>query len=429
MADTLNIAIAGLGTVGVGVFKLLTEKSGLLTQRCGKSLVIKAVSSRSKDKDRGISLSNVAWYDDPLTLVENNQIDVIVELIGGSEGVAYQLCEKALQQGKHVVTANKALIALHGEKLATIAEQNNVSLCFEASTAGGIPIIKAIKEGLAANEYYKITGIMNGTCNYILTEMKSTNRSFDDVLQEAQAKGYAETPPDLDIDGIDTAHKLAILTSLAYGVPVNFDHVYTEGIRDITLQDIECTEQFGYSIKLLGITQRTEQGIEQRVHPCLVSKNSPMAAINGAQNAVLVECDTLGPALFTGAGAGEGPTASSVVADLMDIASDCCRPPFGRSVSNMEQSNYCTIAQHTGAYYIRLNVKDQPGVLATITQQLADRNIGVEEVIQHAVPDENTAQIALTTHPISEQSINDALQHLAALDTVLEPPHMIRIEA
>ncbi len=428
MPETLHIGIVGLGTVGVGTYKILTQNKELLSVRCGKKLEISAVSSRDASKDRGIDLSGVRWFKDPLEMATSPEIDIVVELIGGEDGIAYDLCKAALQNGKHFVTANKALIAKHGLELAKLAEGNSVALMFEAAVAGGIPILKSLREGLAANNYHRISGIINGTCNYILSAMKQDKRSFEDVLKEAQELGYAETPPDLDIDGIDTAHKLAIMSSIAYGIQVSFEDVHVEGIRNVSLDDVQYAHELGYVIKLLGIANKLGDKIEQRVHPCLVEKHVPIACIDGALNAIYVECDALGEALFTGAGAGEGPTASSVVADILDIASGRDSPAFGRKVDALEKGEFVDINHHEGEYYVRFNVQDKPGVLASITSALSAENIGFERVLQNAHEASNTAQIALTTHKISEAAIQKALQNIAQMDYVIESPHLIRIE-
>lgn len=427
MTERLRVGIAGLGTVGLGTYKLLSENAELIRKRCGKSIEVVAVSSRDRSRDRGISLDGLTWYDDARELANDPAVDVVVELIGGSEGVAYELVASALNQGKSVVTANKALIAVHGNELAELAESHNVALLFEAAVAGGIPILKALREGLAANRITRVAGIMNGTCNYILTAMKKEGRQFDDVLAEAQKLGYAETPPDLDVDGIDTAHKLAIITALAYGCPVNFNAIYTEGIRNITPLDMTYAKELGYVIRLLGVTTQTDHGIEQRVHPCLVPKSSPLAGINGVLNAVLAECNALGAALLTGAGAGEGPTASSVVADIMDIAAGRDGKPFMIPVAELEAQPFASIDQHQGEYYVRLRVKDRSGVLAEITSLFRDNKIGVGKILQNDA-DGEAAHIAITTHDVCETDIQKVLAQLREMEYVLETPRMIRIE-
>lgn len=427
MSAEINIAIAGLGTVGAGVVSLLQENAALHNSRSGASIRISAVSARDKSKNRGVDLSGIAWADHPLELVERDDVDVIVELIGGEDGIALDLCRKALEAGKHVVTANKALIAKHGNSLAQIADTMNVSLLCEAAVAGGIPILAALRNGLAANRYTRIAGIMNGTCNYILSQMQLHGSNFDDVLADAQAKGYAETPPDLDIDGIDAAHKLAILASTAYGTKVDFDGVFVEGIRNITAQDIALADELGYTIRLLGIAEPTDDGVLQRVHPCLVPLDSMLGQIHDAMNAIEVQCDALGPAVLTGAGAGAGPTASAVVADLLTIARGIPAHCFGVAADQLQPANSADMDAHIGESYIRLKVRDESGVLANITSQLNNNDIGIETIIQHA-DDAGAADIAIITHEASESAISNLINQLVEYDAVLEKPHRIRVE-
>ena len=329
MSKPLKIALAGLGTVGAGLVRLLQENSAALGQRCGRPIRISAVSARDRSKDRGIVLDDtVTWFDDPVAMAREADADVIVELIGGADGVALALCEAAFAAGRHIVTANKALIAHHGISLGEAAEAQNLSLGYEAAVAGGIPIIKALREGLAGNAISGLYGILNGTCNYILSTMRETGREFADVLADAQKLGYAESDPSFDVDGIDTAHKLAILTSVAFGCRINFEDIAVEGIRHVTALDIRFAEELGYRIKLLGITLRTKDGVEQRVHPCMVRQESPIAHVDGVSNAIVAEGNFAGSSVYQGAGAGAGPTASAVAADLVDIARGSRRPVF-----------------------------------------------------------------------------------------------------
>ena len=314
MGKVFKVAIAGLGTVGGGAVKLLKQNAEEISNRCGKKVEIVALCSRRKTHiNVDFDVSDIPWYDDAVQMAKEVDADAIVELIGGSEGVAREVCETAIKSGKSLVTANKALLAMHGNELAKLADDNNVNIAYEAAVAGGIPIIKSIREGLAGNKILSISGILNGTCNYILTTMKETGRGFDDVLAEAQAKGYAEADPSCDVDGIDTAHKTAILAALAFGVPIDFGNTYVEGIRKISARDIANADEFGYKIKLLGIAKVSDKGIEQRVHPCFVPKDEPIANVDGVFNAVVVKGDFVGTSLFAGRGAGERPTASSVV--------------------------------------------------------------------------------------------------------------------
>ena len=310
MNKPLKIAVAGLGTVGAGTMKLLFEQARLIERRCGRAITVTAVSARDRNKDRGVSLEGITWYDDPAGMAAEADAGVVVELIGGSEGVAKRLCETAIASGRHVVTANKALLAHHGTALARAAEGAGVTLAYEAAVAGGIPIIKALREGLAANGVNRVYGILNGTCNYILSVMRESGRKFEGVLAEAQSLGFAEADPGFDVDGIDTAHKLAILASVAFGGKLNFDAVYIEGIRNISPLDIRFAEELGFRIKLLGIARMTEHGVEQRVHPCMVPLNAPIAHIENVFNAVVADGDFVGTTMYEGHGAGAGPTAS-----------------------------------------------------------------------------------------------------------------------
>ncbi len=325
----MTIAVAGLGTVGAGVIRVLDTRAELLTRRCGRELKVVAVSARDRSKDRGIALGACEWYDDAAEMAGKADAEVVIELIGGSDGIAKSVVDCALDAGRHVVTANKALLAHHGTELARAAEGAGVALAYEAAVAGGIPIVKAIREGLAANSFDRVYGILNGTCNYILSTMRETGRGFDDVLAEAQALGYAEADPAFDVDGVDTAHKLAILASLAFGTEVDFDSIYTEGIRHVSPLDFEFAQELGYRIKLLGIARRTPSGIEQRVHPCMVPLADPIAHIEDVFNAVVVDGDAVETTMYEGRGAGQGPTASAVVADVVDIARGRWAPAFG----------------------------------------------------------------------------------------------------
>jgi len=325
----LKIAVAGLGTVGAGTLKLLQDQAELLAERGGRRIVVTAVSARDRRRDRGVELSAVRWYEDATAMAADPEIDVVVELIGGADGIARQVVDAALDHGKHVVTANKALMAHHGTRLAARAEERSLALSFEAAVAGGIPVIKALREGLAGNRLERVYGILNGTSNYILTTMRETGREFAEVLAEAQKLGYAEADPSFDIDGVDAAHKLAILASVGFGRPVDLAGVYAEGIRHVSRLDIDFAEELGYRIKLLGIARRTEDGLEQRVHPCMVSRATPIAAVEGVFNAVVAEGDFVGRVVLEGRGAGAFPTASSVAADLVDIAAGRRVAPFG----------------------------------------------------------------------------------------------------
>src|SRR5215471_6935187 len=375
MNGPLRIGIAGLGTVGAGVVKLLAEHGRLLAVRGGRPLELVAASARSKGKKRDIDLSGVRWESDPMALARAADIDVVVELIGGSDGIALRLAQTVLRSGKHVVTANKALLAMHGAELAELAESKGRILAFEAAVAGGIPIIKALREGLVGNRVGRLYGILNGTCNYILTTMRETGRDFAQVLAEAQAAGYAEADPSFDVDGIDAAHKLAILTGAAFGARVNFGGIHVEGIRRVTSMDIGFAEELNHRIKLLGLARETPYGIEQRVHPCLVPLEAPIAHIEGVFNAVAIEGDFVGKTMFQGRGAGQGPTASAVVADIIDVARGRHMPAFVVPANRLADKKAAPMARHVGAYYIRLMVQDRPGVIAAIAKALAEERI------------------------------------------------------
>ncbi len=429
MADPLRIAIAGLGTVGAGTLRLLNEHVETLAARAGRPLTVTAVSARNKSKDRGVSVEGLAWFDDPVAMAREAEADAVVELIGGEDGPAKAVCEAALAAGRHVVTANKALMAVHGSALADAAEQAGAALNFEAAVAGGIPIVKALREGLAGNEITRVYGILNGTCNYILTEMREQRRSFEDVLAEAQSLGYAEAEPSMDVDGIDAGQKLALLASLAFGTRVNFAGVYTEGIRQISLLDIDYAEELGYRIKLLGSARQTDHGLEQRVYPCMVDQRFPIAHVEGAYNAVVAIGDFVGDTMFQGLGAGAGPTASAVVADLVDIARGRGAPTLGISAGDLVEAPEAELGRHRGGYYVRLMVSDRPGVIADVTAVFRDENVSIESMIQRARSETEAVPVVLNMHECEEAAMQRALSRIAALDSVLEQPTMIRIES
>ena len=424
----LRIGVAGLGTVGVGTVRLLAEHADLLAQRCGRRLEVAAVSARERNRDRGVDVSEARWYDDAQGLAADADIDVVVELIGGADGVALDLCRAAIKAGKHVVTANKALIAGHGSELAALAESAGVALGYEAAVGGGIPIVKALREGLAANRVDRVYGILNGTCNYILSAMRESGRDFAEVLAEAQRLGYAEADPGFDVDGVDSAHKLAILASLAFGCRLDFDAVHIEGIRHVSPLDIDYALELGYHIKLLGIAGLTERGLEQRVHPCMVSVDVPIAHVDGVFNAVVAEGDFVDRTMFSGRGAGAGPTASAVVADLVDIARNRILPVFGIPAGELADIPAASMENHFGAYYIRLMVVDRPGVMADVTAALRDAEVSVEALIQRGRNPGDVVPVVLTTHETEERAMRQALSRIGELDTVVEAPHMIRIE-
>jgi len=428
----LRVGIAGLGTVGAGVVRVLTTNADLIAARAGRPVVVTAVSARDRSRARGIDVSDLRWHDDPAALAADPDVDVVVELIGGAEGAARRLVESALECRRPVVTANKALIAVHGGALAAQAERAGVALAFEAAVAGGIPVIKALREGLAADRLLRIGGILNGTCNYILTAMRETGRDFATVLAEAQALGYAEADPSTDVDGIDAAHKLAILAALAFGRPVEFESVFVEGIRGVGAIDISFASELGYRIKLLGIARRTEDGVETRVHPCLVPVGAPIAQVDGVFNAVVAEGEFVGRLMLEGRGAGAGPTATAVVADLIDIARGSLVPAWGASSESLSRLTSVPMTQCRGDYYLRLTVHDQPGVIAEITAVLRDCGVSLKSMLQHGEGrgvSAGTVPIVLVTHETQESAMREAVSRIGALPVVTERPTMIRIEA
>ena len=424
---TLRVGIAGLGTVGGGVVKLLAAQAGLITARVGQEIKVTAVSARSR-RDRGFSLDGFTWHDGPVALAADPDVDVVVELIGGSDGPAKALAEAAIAAGKPVVTANKAMLAMHGPELAALAEARGVTIAYEAAVAGGIPVIKVLREGLAGNGVSRVAGILNGTCNYILTTMREEGRDFADVLADAQKLGYAEADPSFDVDGIDAAHKLAILAGLAFGARIDFAALHIEGIRRISDLDISFAQELGYRIKLLGIAERKEDGISLRVHPAMVPLSRPLATVDGVFNAVQLEGDFSGPVFLRGRGAGEGPTASAVVADLVDIARGVRIPVWGQAATSLAPARVLPMAAHEGAYFLRLMVVDQPGVLADVTAILRDHGISLESMLQNGRKPGESVPIVLVTHETSEAAVNGALARIAKLPSVLEEPALIRIE-
>jgi homoserine dehydrogenase len=428
MTRPLSVGVAGLGTVGAGVLQLLRDNADIVTARAGRPIAITAVSARDRTRDRGVELGGLRWFEDAVALAGDDAVDVVVELIGGADGPARALVEAALAAGKPVVTANKALMAVHGAELAAEAERAGVVLAFEAAVAGGIPVIKALREGLAGNRIFRVAGILNGTCNYILTVMRERGREFAEVLAEAQKLGYAEADPSFDIDGIDAAHKLAILAALAFGRPVAFDAVHVEGIRHVSALDIAFATELGYRIKLLGIARCTEAGIEARVHPCMVPAAAPIARVEGVFNAVVAEADFAGRVMLEGRGAGAGPTASAVVADLIDIARGRATPVWGAASGHLSDAPSVPMGAHVGAYYLRLMVVDRPGVIADVTAVLRDQGVSLESMLQRGRSPGEVVPVVLVTHETREAAMRAALDRIAALDAVLERPALIRIE-
>lgn len=427
MSQALKVALAGLGTVGGGTAALLAEQAELLALRAGRPIELVAAANLEKPKD--VPLGTAAFFTDARRMVAESQFDVLVELIGGAQGIALDIAKAALAKGRSVVTANKAMIAHHGVELATLAEANGASLAFEASVGGGIPIIKTLREGLAGNRIRSVMGILNGTCNYILTTMRASGRDFADVLAEAQKLGYAEADPGFDIDGIDTAHKLAILTSLAFSTPVAIDKVACEGIRHVSALDIQYADELGYRIKLLGVARQTGQGIAQRVYPAMVPLSFPLAHVDGVFNAIVTEGDFVGRSVLEGRGAGARPTASAVVADLVDLARGRSVPAFGVPVTALETQPAAPNEAHASAYYIRLMVKDQPGVFADIAAALRDEKVSMEQIIQRGRSPGATVPVVMTVHETVEAAMLRALARIGNLAALAEPPRLIRIEA
>jgi homoserine dehydrogenase len=434
MAEALRVGIAGLGTVGASVARVLRDKAAELTRQCGRDIVVTAVSARDPKRDRGIDLSAAKWFDDPIKLAEKADIDVFVELIGGDEGPARQSVKAALEAGRHVVTANKALLAKHGVALAEIAEKKGVLLNYEAAVAGGIPVIKTMREAMAGNAVTRVFGILNGTCNYILTRMEAEGISFDACLKDAQRLGYAEADPTFDIEGHDTAHKLSILTSLAFGTKIAANDIYMEGISNITQADIRAAGDLGYRIKLLGVAQRTDSGIEQRVHPTMVPTASVIAQVHGVTNAVAIETDILGELLLSGPGAGGNATASAVIGDIADIAKSRPgfqhAPVFGWPAKELKPYKKALMRSHAGGYFIRLTVHDRTGVFAAIAKRMADNDISLESIVQQAAGSETQAQktVILVTHETTEAAVRKAVEGITKDGHLTDKPQVIRIE-
>ena len=426
MTSPLKIAIAGLGTVGGGVVKALTQRQAALATQAGRGIEIVAASARDPRKKRDFEVGN--WVADPLALATSDA-DVVVELIGGDEGVARQLVEAALENGKHVVTANKALLAKHGKPLAELAEKKNLQLKFEAAVAGGIPIVGILREALIAHGVDAVKGILNGTCNYILTEMEVSGRGFAEVLKDAQAKGYAEADPTLDIGGGDTAHKLALLASLAFGTAPDLANLKVEGIEQITAADIGFASEFGFRIKLLGVARQTASGIDQRVHLAMVRARTPLANVDGAANGVVVDAGAAGSFFFSGRGAGEAPTASAVVSDIVEIARGSFGPVFGRPAANLKALTPADSGAALSAYYLRFEVLDVPGVLAEIAGRLSEANVSIESMIQRGRAPGESVAIVMITHESPQNAVERALKAIAASDKVRARPCMIPMEA
>jgi homoserine dehydrogenase len=426
--EPLKIAVAGLGNVGIGVVKILKKHKQLIMERAGREVKIIAVSAKSRKKERGVDLTQFEWVEDAREFANMDTVDVIVELIGGEDGIAYELCRNSLSNEKSVVTANKAMIAHRGAELASLAQDKNVSLRFEAAVAGGIPIIKAIGEGLAANELNLVYGIMNGTTNYMLSQMEATGRSYDEILSETAALGYLEADPALDLDGIDAAHKLAILSSVAFGVKTDFENIYIEGIRKIETIDIDYAKELGFRIKLLGITKYQGGKLSQRVHPVMIDKKLPIAQVMDGFNALVVDGDFIDKTFYQGRGAGEGPTASAVVADLIDIARGNKVHAFYKPADKLVAATSVSIDQHEGEYYIRLHVTDTTGVIADIAIILKEASISLDSMIQKGTQQDGSVFVIMVTHDTTETIMKDTLNRINNLPSVIDTPLSIRIE-
>jgi homoserine dehydrogenase len=435
MVAPLRIGVAGLGTVGAAVVTMIGRERAMLAARCGRPVEIVAVCARSRAKKRGVDLRRMRWFSDPLKLAVDPDIDLFVELMGGAGEPAKSAVEAALASGKAVVTANKALLAKHGVALARMAEKQKVALNFEAAVCAAVPAIKTLREGLAGNRIRRVYGILNGTCNYMLTRMEQEKLPFEECLKDAQRLGYAEADPSFDIEGHDTAQKLSILASLAFGTQVNQAAVYVEGITSITPQDLAAADELGYRIKLLGVAVRTAKGIEQRVHPTMVRKDSPIAAVMGVTNALAIDADGIEPITLAGPGAGGMATASAVVADIADVARGLRAAPFGRPVAQLAVSRKAPMERHEGGYYIRLLARDLPGTAATIATRLAQQKISLESIVQRhgegAPPPgsgKGAVPVILITYATTEDAVRKALAAVGRDKVISGKPQVIRIE-
>ncbi|AAV89107.1 homoserine dehydrogenase [Zymomonas mobilis subsp. mobilis ZM4 = ATCC 31821] len=422
MVQGLRIALAGLGTVGCGVLKLLKDNADLIERRTGRKIEVIAISARNKNRDRGIDLSRYDWVDDVVDLPKRDDIDLVIELIGGSEGPALELARACLKKGIALITANKAMIAHHGMELAELAESSQIPFAYEAAVAGGIPIIKGVKEGAAANEISQIFGILNGTSNFILTTMEKDKRGFEDVLAEAQALGYAEADPTFDIEGIDAAHKLAILSTLAFGTKLDFDSVKTSGIQTVTLSDMQKAAQMGYKIRLIGQAKKNTQGLFQKVSPCLVPCHHPLAQADGSLNAVVAQGNQVGRLLFEGAGAGAGPTASAVVADLVDIARGGYATPFGIPVQYLEKADTDKADNDKQSVYIRLSIANTAQAVSKLVVLLADADISLESLNQQEGQDQETSDVILVTKACTSEAIENLVKAFNGLAEIKSVP-------
>lgn len=426
MSDPLRLGIAGLGTVGVGVVKIIRQQAALLTARTGRQIAISAVSARSKGRDRGVNINDYAWENDPVALSTRDDVDVFVELMGGEDGPAKAATEAALKAGKDVITANKAMLAVHGQALAELAEAEGRVIRYEAAVAGGIPVIKTLMEGLAGNEITRVMGVMNGSCNYILTRMEDSGNTYQEIFAEADGLGYLEADPQLDVGGIDAAHKLAIISAIAFGAQVDFDGIQLEGIERVSIEDIRAAADMGYKIKLLGVTQITGRGLEQRMQPCLVPQSSPLGQLEGGTNMVVLEGDAVGQIVMRGAGAGEGPTASAVMGDVCDIARGVRGPVFGQPAATLKQTPAAT-SQLAAPYYLRMDLVDKPGALAKIATVLGEAGVSINRMRQY---DHTTtlAPVLIVTHKTTQADIETALASMDSTGVLAGAPVALRIE-
>ncbi|MCR8826288.1 homoserine dehydrogenase [Pseudosulfitobacter koreensis] len=427
MSQPLRLGIAGLGTVGMGVVKIVRQQAALLTARTGREITISAVSARTKDKDRGISLGDYAWETDPVALAKRDDVDLFLELMGGEDGPAKDATEAALAAGKHVVTANKAMLAMHGQSLAEQAEAAQRSLKFEAAVAGGIPVIKVLTEGLAGNGITRVMGVMNGSCNYILTRMETAGLTYQEVFAEADGLGYLEADPQLDVGGIDAAHKLAILSSIAFGTRVDFAGIELEGIERISIEDIRAAADMGFKIKLLGVAQKTGRGLEQRMQPCLVPDTSPLGQLQGGTNMIVLEGDAVEQIVLRGPGAGAGPTASAVMSDVCDIARGFSLPVFGQPASTLEAATPA-LSVLPAPYYLRMGLVDKPGALAKIAAALGEAGVSIERMRQYGHADAEAAQVLIVTHKTTRASLDVAVEAMEGTGVLASAPVALRIE-
>ena len=425
-AAPLRLGIAGLGTVGVGVLKMIHKNAKIISLRTDRDIVVTAVSARSRSKDRGVDLSGFAWEDDPVALAKRDDVDIFVELMGGHEGPAKDATEAAIAAGKDVVTANKAMLAVHGQSLALAAEAAGQVIRFEAAVAGGIPVVKALTEGLAGNKINRVLGVMNGSCNYILTRMENAGLSYAEVFAEANALGYLEADPNLDVGGIDAAHKLALLAAIAFGTEVDFDSVVLEGIGAVTIEDIHAAADMGYRVKLLGVAQMTGRGLEQRMTPCLVPASSPLGQLEGGTNMVILEGDDSGQIVLRGAGAGEGPTASAVMSDVLDLARGLRLKTFGQPATTLVKAHPATTAT-PASFYLRLQLLDKPGALAKVAAVMGEAGVSIDRMRQYG-HDAGKAPVLIVTHKTTRAAIDQVVLDFNQTQVVEAPPVALRIE-